>query len=628
LTFLFYAHKINNHTLMKKLFLTPMLLLLGVFNLVKAQQLPTITPQTLTGVICKDIPFSIPFNTTGSFEVGNTFKVQIKSINSNTWVDFVTQDVASPLKVVVPLSFDENAIYYPQYYLRIVSSKPVVISSEITIPRLYTKAKIELSGSPIESINPYGITQLNFQGKGDMPIKVVFNDSSSVNLLNYYYISDASAIVFPATTKEYKIAYTENICGRGEGNGSLKITVNEIALKPLLNTNENVCVGGILKIPYVAGGKFNATNKFRIGLRDIYGNKNEYELEATEKDGNLETLIPDFIPVGLTYQVRILSSSPKAISKWNTDYSILIGETPSVEVISPSTTISWGNETEIHLSLKGIAPWHVTLNDGTLVTYDYYTYYSGNPLDFIVPVKPNKTQDFYVESFTSGCGTGKKGSNIMNVVVEAGIVIDSLKRGLKLCLGESFNVKYSTKGNFDVNKVSAFISNGIDDNYVRIKVPATFNNGIIKVSLPLNLFSDDDSSYRNSDSFFFGILKENGERVYSPNYELIRIKSLPKAYFYYPVSITLPNKGTAIIPVNIQGSGPITITFRDSSTYTFAADAFYDLYGREVPIPVINDVIFKIKSVSNSCGTVAIEDDNVIPVNIRNVADRDIVEAV
>jgi Secretion system C-terminal sorting domain len=608
---------------MKKLLLTTIACVFGFLPSINAQQATSITAGQISGIICRNSSISIPFTSNGTFEADNVFKVQIKSYYS-TWTDLVTDGTKSPLKFVIPSNFEENS-FYNNYNLRIVASKPSLISSEISFTSLYTKPKIDLVDAIISDINPYGLTQLKFISSGSPPIKIVLNDSSIVNTNDVYQVLDNSVIVYPPSSREYRIAYVENICGRGISSGVVKVTVNGIALKPLLNINEGVCVGGTLKLAYSAGGKFNANNKFKLGLRQVYGYNNEYELDAVEKDGFIEVTIPESIAGGQSYQVRLTSSSPKAVSPWIIENTVLIGEKPSAEVISESTNIAWGKETEIKLDLKGIAPWNVSLSDGSTVSYNLDAYSNPNNVIYTTTqLRPDKTQNYSVVSLTSGCGISGAGKNIMKVEVKPGISIDSLKQGLQLCLGESFNVKYSTKGNFVNNTFTAFISDGISDNEVRVKVPAIFNNGNIKVTLPLNLF-DNDTIFQHGDNFYFGVIQTDGEVTYTKNYDYIKVKRLGKASFLNPIDITLATKGTAVLQILLNGSAPMTITFRDSTKYTVPNGGYYSNVFYELPIPVIEDVTFKLKSISNECGLVKIDEDFIVNVNIRNPASNDIV---
>lgn len=333
---------------MKKRLLITLIFTLFFLNFVQAQ---TIITGQITETMCKEKVISLPFTPTGVFETSNLFIVQIRPTNSTQWIDLKTNGNISPISFIIPSTFDEAN--WGSYYIRIIASKPNVIGSQITISTIFSKPKISLVGSSLLNVNPFEPTELRFTGTGLGPVKVVFDDSSAVNIpyLNSNNVQ-SNVIFYPSSSRDYKIAYTENVCGRGEATGSVKITVNPIPLKVLLKTNENVCVDGTMKIQYAAGGKFDSNNTFKIGLRQTYGDFKEYEIDAIEKDGIIKAKIPNFIQTGIGYSVRLVSSSPKVISPWNTDFSLFMGEKYSAELVSANSIITWGKEVELRINFK------------------------------------------------------------------------------------------------------------------------------------------------------------------------------------------------------------------------------------------------------------------------------------
>lgn len=606
-------HKIT----MKKQLLIAIICFICCNNFVQAQ---TITTGQTTGTICKGLSILIPFTFTGTFETGNVFKVQIRNNNQNVWTDLVTEGNTSPLKFTIPTNFEENNSYY-SYYIRVVASKPNVISTLTNIGSLSAKPKLILSGLSKSFANPYEQVDLKIRGTGTNTIKAVLNDSTVINISSISSNYDNSYPVYASKTHDYTIAYASNECGRGEVSGSAKLTVNEIGVKPILSYGESICIGGSFKISYSADGKFDASSTFRMGLKQINADTKEYEFEATEKDGIVSAIIPNYISTGVSYQVRIVSSSPKAISPWTTN-SITIGETPSIEIVSPSTSISWGKEVDLKINYTGIGPYNVKLNDGTYIYSE--SLYPSSPTNqsyFTAKVKPLKTQSYSIASSTSGCGVvGSTGKNIMNVTVKPGMVIDSLKSGLEVCLGESFSAKYSSSGN--VGNIYAVLSvNNYFSNYDNIKIPAVFENGIMKVTIPKDLY---DNKYISSDSYFLGIIYSDGNEIVYSNSQ-IRVRALPKVSFNNTNPIGITTKGYANLPVTIYGSNPVTVTFNDSTTYNLNYGSFYNTTSGSLSVQPIKTTTYTIKSYSNICGTVNSNDTKSISVNVKFPVDNDII---
>jgi hypothetical protein len=617
-----HLHSIMFSNTMKKHILTTAIFLLVFFQIIQAQQATSITLGQVPNNICKGSTVSLPFLANGTFDATNTFKIQIRNSYSSAWTDLVTEGSSSPLKCTIPANYDESFYYY-SYYIRIVATKPSIVSSDTYISSLNSKPNLELIGVSQANINPYDAVSLLVKGSGSTPIKMVMNDSTVVSAYDISTSYTYSYTIYPAKTNEYKIAYASNVCGVGKVSGSAKLTVNEIGIKPFLTSNENVCVGGSIKVAYSANGKFDGTNKFRIGLKqnyNYYDNK-EYEIDAVEKDGFIEAVIPAYIPTGIQYYARIVSSSPQAISPWTTN-TLTIAEKSSVEIASASTSIFWGKEVDIKFNYTGIGPWSVKLSDGSYIYSEstvpssptYQSSFSGR-------LKPEKTQSYSIESFSGGCGVGTPNKNVMNVTVKPGILLDSLKNGLEVCLGESFSAKYSSNGS--VGTISAVLSiNNYSSGYENIKIPAVFDNGIVKVTLPKNLLNN-YSSY--TDNYYLGLVYSNGDEIaYSKNQ--IKIKALPNISLYNTTPVSLSTKGIGYIPVYVSGSGVMTITFEDSTTQIlnpyggYYSNSYYSL-----PVQVIKTTSFKLKSISNTCGSVNASDTRVFTISVKNPADNDIV---
>jgi hypothetical protein len=600
---------------MRKQFLLTIISLFLFLNVVQAQ---TINISQTPNYICKGTSAQISFSSSGTFEAGNVFKVQVRPYygsSSNSWTDLVTEGVSSPLKFTLPESYDANNSSSGNYYFRIVATKPSINSGEYSAT-VYTKPTVNLVGATPLTINPFDQVSLLFTGNTSTSTKIVFDDSSSVNVSYLYSNSQNSVVVFPNASRDYKIAYVSNVCGRGTSTGSVKITVNEISLKANLISNASACIGNTIKIPVAANGQFNTANKFKIGLRQS-SNSSEYEIDAIEKDGAVEAVIPNFIPTNNYYQVRIVSSSPKAISPWTNNY-LTIGEKHSAEIVSASTSVDWGKSVDIQLAFTGVGPFNAVLNDGTAISYSYSGATSSSPVSSYNKITPSKTNSYKIASFTSGCGVGGAGKNTMNVTVKGGVKIDSLPQNLEICVKQPFKVKYSLASGVSTGSLSAFISNSTYSSQTRYKVSASFDNGIMTVTIPEDVFGN---TTQYGDSYYLIITNTNGDLAYSDNY--IRIKTIPKVTFYRNTDINLNTKGLANIEFNASGSGPFNVTFTDSTKVTFGSNYFYTGYATG-SVPVIKTTTFKIKSVSNVCGINNSTNNSSQTVIIKNPANNDI----
>ena len=588
-------------------YILPIILLFSFLNITKAQQ---ITLGNTLNDICRESLVELPFNVSQTFEAGNVFTVQIKPYSGNTWTNLVTEGNSSPLKFTIPNSFNQGS--YDSYLIRIISSKPSITSNEIFVNSLKTKPLVTLSGAFESIINPNEPAILRLQGDGAMPIKVVLDDSTSINV-SYFDIYKGFP-VYPAASKEYKIAYAENVCGRGVVSGNAKITVNEIGIIPILNSEEKVCIGGKFKLSYSVNGKFNENNKFKIVLRNAdNANSKEYEVDAVEKDGVLEIVIPNNIPTGIRYQARISSSSPKAISTWTgQSYPILVGDVPSAEITTSNTKVNFGDWMYLNFELKGVGPWHITLNDGTALDYDLLNY-TQSSYSFYANITPKQSKDIKISSVLTGCGVGTSSSKSVNIEVlnSPNITIETPKDNVTICVGESLEGTYSTSGDWGTeDELSAFVSDGQSELYTKVPIPATFKNGKYKITIPNNFF--DKTSLTD---FRLGVISKNGKISYSP-YN-ITISTIPQVLFYNIKDlITIPSSGKVELPIYVKAIGNTTVLLDDSTSYTFYGNRYKDQ--ESIKVNVAETTTFRIVSFSNLCGKVFSNDNREITVKVTD----------
>ena len=599
---------------MKKLFLT-FILLLFISNLVQSQSIK-ISPVVET--VCKGRTFLVPYFTTGVFESGNTFKVQIKSFNG-AWTDLTSTESKNDISAIVPENYVENE-FNPYYFVRIVSSKPFIASNEISLTGLYSKPNVKLVQPSPNIINPNTLVGIRVSGTGSFPMNVVLNDSS--NLITNNFASSFNTSFLPENNKDYFIVQISNVCGLGTGEGKLNYKINEAAIKYFTTSNEPYCLGGKLKIGYSATKKLSNATKITIIVKKIGNIGSTYEIEATENNGAIEAIIPDNIPVGEIYEVSVVTNSPQSIA--DKIGSIIVGERTSIELDNVAIQADWNNPVPLKFNVKGIGPWNVTLSDGTSFVFGGIAYtHPNSQTSFIGEVKPSQTQTYSISSFSTACGLGGNSKNTVAVTVNPGVRIDSLKKGLSICLGQSFTVKYSTQGNLSASSLSAVINTdrfNLPQN--SIKVPAKFENEIMRIELPNNLF---DGINLFTGNFYVGIIYGDNKVTFS-DYP-ITIKSLPVASLSKIAPVTLQTKGNVFLPINLKGIAPITITMTDSTVFNIRGFDFINYFSpaSNLSALITQNTNFRLKSVSNDCGTANINDTTTVVYTVRNVATNDII---
>ncbi len=596
---------------MKKQVIPLIIFLLAGFS-INAQSIAT---GQVAGTVCKGTTIALPFISSTDFESSNVFKVQISSqYSDNKWTDLEAKGTKSPLNVSIPPDFDPtNTISPTVYYIRVISSKPAIIGQESSIFGIYSKSEISLTDASIKSVNPFQSTNLIFSGKGSFPAKIVFTDSTSLNIDAVSSLGGSK--VYPSKTNNYKVAYSENICGIGIGKGEVVVSVNEIGLKVLRPNNLSTCLDGMLKIPVSTylGKKFNADNVMKIGLKDVQTNA-EFEIDAIEKNNVIEAKIPNNIIPNKNYSIRIISSSPKATSDWTSYYeSVSIGDKTSAEIISTSTAIDWGNSITLKFKVSGVSPWFITLNDGTSLTLN-----NANKDDAFT-VKPEETRKYAIASVTSGCGVGVAQKSVMDVTVNSGVVLDSIQQK-EVCVGDILTLKYAIKGDLNSDYFSVILKSGYYGS--PIFVNAIFANGLLKINVPVGMFKNSTDQEIN---YFVGVSYKN-IRDYTYSKNTVRIKQNPNATFTNVNPINMNERGERNLPIAISASGIYKITFDDSTSFT--SNSINEVINNSpwnIPVRVVKTKTFTLKSISNSCATTLIKDGKSITVNVKNSLSNDII---
>ncbi|GAB3941923.1 hypothetical protein GCM10028805_05860 [Spirosoma harenae] len=194
-------------------------------------RVPTISTSDLnTTTICSGTSLTVPFTTTGQFNTGNAFRIQLVSV-ADTSKKYVTQatTTSSPVSATLPAAIPSG-----HYYVRVNADNPEIAiigsnsSSQLTVRSV---ASATLTGS--QNIYEGSPANLTLTFGGDAPWTVVYADS----LRSYSAVTTTSPYVVearPTRTTAYRLTRVSNSCGNGPISGTATITV-----MPLLGVEDN-----------------------------------------------------------------------------------------------------------------------------------------------------------------------------------------------------------------------------------------------------------------------------------------------------------------------------------------------------------------------------------------------------
>lgn len=194
-------------------------------------RVPTVSTSNLsTTTLCAGTSLSVPFTTTGEFNPGNAFRIEMVSV-ADTTKKYAASTSAngSPITSSLPTTVPGG-----QYYIRVKADNPEIGITGSNSPTLLTIRSLPtatLTGTQniYEGI-PANLT-LTFGGDG--PWNVIYADS----LRSYPLTAPTSPYVVearPARTTTYRLTSVSNSCGTGVLAGTAVVSV-----VPLLGIDDN-----------------------------------------------------------------------------------------------------------------------------------------------------------------------------------------------------------------------------------------------------------------------------------------------------------------------------------------------------------------------------------------------------
>ncbi|GAB3778646.1 hypothetical protein GCM10028818_27940 [Spirosoma horti] len=196
-----------------------------------AVRVPTVSTSNLnTTTLCAGTSLSVPFTTTGEFNPGNAFRIELVSV-ADTTKKYAASTSAnnSPVASSLPSTLPGG-----QYYVRVKADNPEIGITGSNSPTLLTIRSLPtatLSGT--QNIYEGVPANLTLMFGGDGPWNVIYADS----LRSYPLTVTTSPYVVearPARTTIYRLTSVSNSCGNGVLSGTAVVSV-----LPLLGVDDN-----------------------------------------------------------------------------------------------------------------------------------------------------------------------------------------------------------------------------------------------------------------------------------------------------------------------------------------------------------------------------------------------------
>lgn len=194
-------------------------------------RVPTVTTSAFTNsTLCVGTSLSVPFTTTGEFNPGNAFRVELVSVaDTSKKYGIPTTAAVSPVTAPLPLTLVGG-----QYYVRVKADNPeiaIIGSNSPTLLTVRPQPSATLTGT--QNIYEGYPASLTLALGGESPWTVIYADSvrsyTTTATANPYAIE-----VRPTRTTAYRLVSVSNVCGNGPISGTATVSV-----LPLLGVDDN-----------------------------------------------------------------------------------------------------------------------------------------------------------------------------------------------------------------------------------------------------------------------------------------------------------------------------------------------------------------------------------------------------
>jgi len=281
---------------------------------------------------CSDVEFDVSLITIGSYNVGNTFKLQISDENglfgSNPTVlsTFDNQTSGMFADVTLPNGLPTGS----NYKFRIASTNPISISPESEIFTFNEAPEVYISGIQ----DKYYLDESTFN------LSSYGNPAGGSFTINGNPVTELNATSLGTGTFTIIYTYNTGSCENSDTYIFEIATPYEISTSNL--SNSTYCAGANFDVSYTASGDYSAENMFLVELSDNTGSfTNPTTLNYTESttSGIINCSFPVTSAQGNMYKIRVIATEPDITGSVNSQFTINSAITPEVTISSNETEI-------------------------------------------------------------------------------------------------------------------------------------------------------------------------------------------------------------------------------------------------------------------------------------------------
>jgi hypothetical protein len=540
---------------------------------------------------CLGTELTIDVDVKGAFPAGNKFTVVAYRGGNDTNQRWEYPAELKGDKLVTVLK--EPSLASSQgFEIKVLTSNPQTVTDGYYAFRALTKGSVQLTtrwGFKADTINPTDQIQLAVIANPSTPGTVTLNTGEKFDLI---YATDwtapyATVITVPkAKAGSYFIKEASNACGPMSTDGQVNIKVNATDIIPVAASPEQLCGGGEIKVLFdTDGADFNSNTKFRVRFVTDNGYQESYkyvDVPATLTGKNeLTGRVPDDLADQMGYYgiyLGIVTENPSAISITRA-LKVSLYPKPSFTLKAETSTINLGESTTLSASPTGIPPFKVTLTSGEIMEY-------------WLPVSPEKTTNYQVKTFESGCGVIQNPPNApVTVTVKPSLLLTEPSYPTKqkiFCEGQTARIGFRVNG---VSPQTTYSIVGNTYSGKKVMFHAEVVGDSLEFLIPKNTSQDPDLNYGEIGSIH--ALSANPVLV-SPFISL-KIQSPPTMALSANSQHSVQFPSAARLDFDLLGGAPYTAELANGSKETFDyRNAWFEQF-------VKRDTTFKLVKLSNAC---------------------------
>ena len=340
---------------------------------------------------CAGAALSVPFSVTNTDRNRWKYTLQLSDNQGNfSQATTLSTEGNEAFSATLPTTLPSGDNYRLRIVANVAGIAPVV-SANFSIQQ---KPSATLSGAATIEAGQSTPLTLQFSGSGPWTYQLSGGPAATTS------INPLTISISPLTTTTYTVTSVSNACGTGTTNGSARVEVTP-KITAQMPAGVILCDESVFDLPFTVTGGFDTGIGFEAQLSDKEGNFTTSRTVGSGSQSPLKITIPANAEIGGNYRLRIKPTQNANSNLTPSDVFSL--KQRAKATLSGDTTIAFGGEAKLKLSVQGTFPVTYVLSDNNTASV------SNNVSS--ISVKPALETTYTLKSVTNVCGNGNVGGS-------------------------------------------------------------------------------------------------------------------------------------------------------------------------------------------------------------------------